>query len=90
MSLKEIKTIREKVPDVEIEVFIHGAMCMAYSGRCLLSNYFTNRDANRGICAQDCRWNYKVIAEGMRKLELMILWKMKKEHTCLMLRTCVR
>ena len=64
MSLKEIKTIREKVPDVEIEVFIHGAMCMAYSGRCLLSNYFTNRDANRGICAQDCRWNYKVIAEG--------------------------
>ena len=64
MSLKEIKTIREKVPDVEIEVFIHGAMCMAYSGRCLLSNYFTNRDSNRGICAQDCRWNYKVIAEG--------------------------
>lgn len=64
MSLKEIKTIKEKVPDVEIEVFIHGAMCMAYSGRCLLSNYFTNRDANRGICAQDCRWNYKVIAEG--------------------------
>ena len=49
---------------MEIEVFIHGAMCMAYSGRCLLSNYFTNRDANRGICAQDCRWNYKVIAEG--------------------------
>ena len=64
MSLKEIKTIKEKVPDVEIEVFIHGAMCMAISGRCLLSNYFTSRDANRGICAQDCRWNYKVIAEG--------------------------
>lgn len=64
MSLKEIKTIKEKVPDIEIEVFIHGAMCMAISGRCLLSNYFTNRDANRGICAQDCRWNYKVIAEG--------------------------
>ncbi len=64
MSLKEIKEIKEKVPDVEIEVFIHGAMCMAVSGRCLLSNYFTSRDANRGICAQDCRWNYKVIAEG--------------------------
>ena len=64
MSLKEIKEIREKVPDVELEVFIHGAMCMAISGRCLLSNYFTSRDANRGICAQDCRWNYKVIAEG--------------------------
>ncbi|ASQ47603.1 protease [Leptotrichia sp. oral taxon 498] len=64
MSLNEIKKIREKVPDVEIEVFIHGAMCMTYSGRCLLSNYFTGRDSNRGICAQDCRWNYKVIAEG--------------------------
>lgn len=64
MSLYEIKQIKEKVPDVELEVFIHGAMCMAVSGRCLLSNYFTSRDANRGICAQDCRWNYKVIAEG--------------------------
>lgn len=64
MSLKDIKEIREKVPDVDIEVFIHGAMCMAYSGRCLLSNYFTHRDANRGVCAQDCRWNYKVIAEN--------------------------
>ena len=64
MSLNEIKKIREKVPDVEIEVFIHGAMCMTYSGRCLLSNYFTGRDSNGGICAQDCRWNYKVIAEG--------------------------
>ena len=53
MSLNEIKKIREKVPDVEIEVFIHGAMCMTYSGRCLLSNYFTGRDSNRGICAQD-------------------------------------
>ena len=64
MSLNEIKKIREKVPDVEIEVFIPGEMCMTYSGRCLLSNYFTGRDSNRGICAQDCRWNYKVIAEG--------------------------
>lgn len=64
MTLKEIKEIKEKVKDIEIEVFIHGAMCMAYSGRCLLSNYFTNRDANRGVCAQDCRWNYKVVAEG--------------------------
>ena len=63
MTLKEIKEIKEKVPDIEIEVFIHGAMCMAYSGRCLLSNYFTNRDANRGVCAQDCRWNYKVVAK---------------------------
>ncbi|WP_068267679.1 peptidase U32 family protein [Caviibacter abscessus] len=63
MTLKEIKEIKEKVPNIEIEVFVHGAMCMAYSGRCLLSNYFTNRDANRGVCAQDCRWNYKVVAQ---------------------------
>lgn len=64
MSLNEIKEIREKVPDVELEVFIHGAMCMAVSGRCLLSNYLTARDANRGVCAQSCRWNYKVVAEN--------------------------
>lgn len=59
MTLKEIKEIKDKVPGIQIEVFIHGAMCMAYSGRCLLSNYFTNRDANRGVCAQDCRWKYR-------------------------------
>lgn len=64
MSLDEIKEIREKVPDIQLEVFIHGAMCMAVSGRCLLSNYFTARDANRGVCAQSCRWNYKVVAEN--------------------------
>lgn len=63
MTLKEIREIKDRVPDIQIEVFIHGAMCMAYSGRCLLSNYFTNRDANRGVCAQDCRWKYKVVAE---------------------------
>ena len=63
LSLDEIRHICAQAK-AEIEVFIHGAMCMAISGRCLLSNYFVNRDANRGICAQDCRWNYKVIAEG--------------------------
>lgn len=63
MTLKEIKEIKQRVPDIDLEVFIHGAMCMAYSGRCLLSNYFTNRDANRGVCAQDCRWNYKLVAQ---------------------------
>ena len=52
ISLENIKEIREKVPDIELEVFIHGAMCMAISGRCLLSNYMTGRDANRGDCAQ--------------------------------------
>ncbi len=64
MTLEEIKEIRKKVPNIELEVFIHGAMCMAVSGRCLLSNYMTNRDANRGICSQNCRWNYKIKAEN--------------------------
>ena len=63
MSLKEIKDLTDKVEGLEIEAFVHGAMCMAYSGRCLLSNYFTNRDANRGACAQSCRWKYKIVEE---------------------------
>lgn len=61
LSLEEIKSIRENIPDeLEIETFIHGAMCIAYSGRCLLSNYFTGRDANRGACTHACRWKYHV------------------------------
>lgn len=63
MSFKEIKALSDNVEDIEIEAFVHGAMCMAYSGRCLLSNYFTNRDANRGACAQSCRWKYKIVEE---------------------------
>lgn len=63
MSFKEIKALADNVQDIEIEAFVHGAMCMAYSGRCLLSNYFTNRDANRGACAQSCRWKYKIVEE---------------------------
>lgn len=63
VSIEELTEIRKKVPDIEIEVFIHGAMCMAISGRCLLSNYMTGRDSNNGNCAQPCRWNYKVIRE---------------------------
>ena len=59
LSLNEIKGISDKVPNIEIETFIHGAMCISYSGRCLLSNFYTGRDANRGACAQPCRWNYK-------------------------------
>lgn len=59
LSLSDIRTIRKNLPDeVELETFIHGAMCIAYSGRCLLSNYFTGRDANHGACAQSCRWCY--------------------------------
>lgn len=64
LSLKEIKEIREKIPpEMEIESFIHGAMCISYSGRCLLSNYFTGRDANQGGCTHPCRWKYSVVEE---------------------------
>lgn len=57
----EFKKIREKCPDVGLEIFIHGAMCMSYSGRCLMSNFVTGRPANRGACAQLCRWKYDVV-----------------------------
>lgn len=64
LSLAEIGEIRAHIPeDMEIESFIHGAMCMSYSGRCLLSNYFTGRDANRGACTHPCRWKYAVVEE---------------------------
>lgn len=64
LSLDEIMYIRNNIPqEMEIEAFIHGAMCMAYSGRCLLSNYFTGRDANRGECTHPCRWKYSVVEE---------------------------
>jgi putative protease len=61
VSHNEFKSIREQCPDIGLEIFIHGAMCMAYSGRCLLSNYITGRPSNRGACAQLCRWKYDVI-----------------------------
>ncbi len=64
LSLAEIKEIRANIPDdMEIESFIHGAMCISYSGRCLLSNYFTGRDANQGACTHPCRWKYAVVEE---------------------------
>ena len=61
LSHNEFKTIRAACPDMKLEIFVHGAMCMAYSGRCLLSNFITGRPANRGACAQLCRWKYDVI-----------------------------
>ena len=64
LSLKEIKEMHEKVPDMELETFIHGAMCIAYSGRCLLSDYRTGRSSNRGECVQACRWNYEIREKG--------------------------
>ena len=64
LSLSEIREIREKAPaDLQLEAFVHGAMCVSYSGRCLLSNYMTGRDANRGACAQPCRYQYALMEE---------------------------
>ena len=64
LSMQEIKEIRANIPDdLEIETFVHGAMCISYSGRCLLSSYFTGRDANQGACTHPCRWKYAVVEE---------------------------
>ena len=64
MSFREIAEFQQKIPeDLELEAFIHGAMCISYSGRCLLSNYMTGRDSNMGACAHPCRWNYKLVEE---------------------------
>ena len=64
LSLEEIRTIRQNTPkELEIEAFVHGAMCVSYSGRCLLSNYMTSRDSNRGACAQPCRYHYTLMEE---------------------------
>ena len=60
LSLDEVAEIRQQCPDIELEVFIHGALCIAYSGRCLLSGYFNHRDPNQGSCTNSCRWDYKV------------------------------
>lgn len=65
LSLAEIRQIRAEIPeDLEVEAFVHGAMCISYSGRCLLSSYFTGRDANRGACTHPCRWKYAVMEES--------------------------
>ncbi len=73
LMLNDIKEIREKVPGVELEFFVHGAICMAYSGRCLLSNYMTGRDSNQGACSHSCRWKYKVHdKESMRERQIFL------------------
>ncbi len=64
LSFDEIKEIGEHNPNTELEIFVHGAMCVSYSGRCLLSNYLDGRDANRGECVQACRWNYNITEAG--------------------------
>lgn len=63
---RDLKLIRRRCPHIDLEYFIHGAMCIAYSGRCMLSNYFSRRDANRGGCSQSCRWYYDLDADGQR------------------------
>src|SRR5690606_30021352 len=60
LSLDEVAEIRDACPDMELEVFVHGALCIAYSGRCLLSGYFNHRDPNQGSCTNSCRWDYKL------------------------------
>lgn len=69
LMLSEIREIHEKVPNIELECFVHGSICMAYSGRCLLSNYMTGRDSNQGACAHSCRWKYKVNDEDENRVK---------------------
>jgi putative protease len=70
LSLDEVAEIRQQCPDIELEVFVHGALCIAYSGRCLLSGYFNHRDPNQGSCTNSCRWEYKVSASGEQEILL--------------------
>ena len=70
LSLDEVAEIRQQCPDIELEVFVHGALCIAYSGRCLLSGYFNHRDPNQGSCTNSCRWDYKLHAPGDQEILL--------------------
>lgn len=70
ISIREMKEIHEAVPDMELEAFVHGAICMAYSGRCLISNYLSNRDPNQGTCSHSCRWEFKVFKDERTEAEL--------------------
>ncbi len=73
LTMEEIRRIRDNIPPaLELEAFIHGSMCISYSGRCLLSNHFTGRDGNRGMCAQPCRWNYVITEEKRPEMPLPI------------------
>ena len=70
LSLDEVAEIRQQCPDIELEVFVHGALCIAYSGRCLLSGYYNHRDPNQGSCTNSCRWDYKVHTPGEQEILL--------------------
>ncbi len=71
LSLDEVAEIRQQCPDIDLEVFVHGALCIAYSGRCLLSGYFNHRDPNQGTCTNSCRWDYKVHTPAEQPVQFM-------------------
>jgi putative protease len=75
LSLREIEVIRREVPDVELESFVHGAMCLAYSGRCFLSAWMTGRSGNQGLCAHSCRWDYRLLEERERPGEYLPVYE---------------
>ncbi len=88
LSLEEIREIRSRIPeDMEIETFIHGAMCISYSGRCLLSNYLTGRDSNQGACTHPCRWKHSLWKKVVRE-SIFRSMKMKEELLFSILRIC--
>ena len=80
ISIKEMKEIHEQVPEIELEAFVHGAICMAYSGRCLISNYLSNRDANQWTCSHSCRWEFKVFKDEKSEAELETLTGRPEEY----------
>lgn len=80
LSLDEVADIRQASPDIELEVFVHGALCIAYSGRCLLSGYFNHRDANQGSCTNSCRWDYKVGIESSTSTPVSFSQSGHKRH----------
>ena len=80
-TLQDIKEIHRQVPKMELEVFVHGAMCMSYSGRCYLSAWLNNRSANQGLCTQPCRWNYRVFLEEPLRPQMMIPVSQDKNGT---------
>ncbi len=78
LSLDEVQEIRQACPDMEIEVFVHGALCIAYSGRCLLSGYFNHRDANQGTCTNACRWEYKISKQEFDRVAQVAVGDIKR------------
>jgi len=82
MAIKEVAQIHKLIPDMELEYFVHGAVCMAYSGRCLLSNFTGGRDANRGACNHTCRWNYKVYDEDGREVNIKDHYEKGDDNGC--------